>query len=122
MRPIRWACALAAFTLLPTAASIAGPCGEQIKQLEQSAKKTDAKNNPGSQEQPTDTGAAKTPGSAQAGGPSTAGQTSAAAAGTDGGGTKSASAKILEAQAHDQRGDEPGCMKALEEAKKLTDS
>ena len=36
---------------------------------------------------------------------------------SQGGGQASASAKVLEAQAHDQRGDEAACMEAIEAAK-----
>lgn len=83
--------------------AFAGPCADEIAKLEKSAQSTDAKNSPGSQETPK----------------TADGQNSPAAADASGGGSKSASAKILEAKARDQRQDEPGCMKAVEEAKKL---
>lgn len=75
--------------------AVAGPCSEEIKALQGKAKGSDAASKPGNQ-------ATNTPG----------------ASSTEGGGEKSASAKVLEAQAHDGRGDEQKCMKAIEEAKR----
>ena len=76
------------------AAPAAAKCSDDIKMLQDKAKGSDAQSKPGSQNENT---------------PS--------AAPVQGGGGTSASAKILEAQAHDQRGDEANCMKAIEEAK-----
>ena len=86
----------------------------------------DAKNKPGNQSAPTDTGSAKTEGTASVGadkGASEQPKTSQAApTGSEGGGTKSASEQILKATAHDQRGEEAQCMDAVRAAKKLLDT
>lgn len=96
----RTATALAPLALLAAVAfaapAQAGKCADEIKALQAKAAQSDAKTKPGN-------------------------QTSTSAPGTkpsEGGGATSASAKVLEAQAHDQRGDEAACMKAIEEAKK----
>lgn len=76
--------------------ALAGKCSDEIKAMQGAAAKSDAQAKPGN-------------------------QTSTTAPGTkpsEGGGERSASAKILEAQAHDKRGDEAACRKAVEEAKK----
>lgn len=82
------------------AAPAAAKCADDIKAMQSKAAERDAAVKPGQQTKTT------SPGTQPA----------------EGGGAASASAKILEAQAHDQRGDEANCMKALEEAKKLPPS
>lgn len=114
-----------ALTCISTVA-IAGECTDQIKALQQSAAMTDAKNKPGNQSTPTDTGSAKTEGTASVGADKGAGEqpktSEAAPIGAAGGGTKSASEQILKATAHDQRGEEAMCMEAIQAAKKLLDT
>jgi hypothetical protein len=83
---------LAAFAL-PAPAS--AKCADEIKALEQKAKASDDRSNVGSQAETSSPGTVP----------------------KQGGGEPSASAKVLEAQAHAQKGDEAACMKALEEAK-----
>lgn len=93
--------ALAAFAVVLASTPAGAKCSDEIKALQGPASQTDAANKPGQQKQTTDP---------------------QSTAGADGGGTKSASAKILEAQAYDQRGDEANCMKAIGEAKAATDA
>lgn len=76
------------------AAPATAKCSDEIKMLQGKAAGSDAKSKPGNQT-----------------------ENNPSAAPVQGGGEPSASAKILEAQAHDQRGDEANCMKAIEEAK-----
>jgi hypothetical protein len=86
----------AAAATLATAAPAAAKCSDEIKALQGAAASSDAARSPGSQ--------------AETSAPGTMPK--------EGGGERSASAKVLEAQAHDQRGDEAACMKAVDEAKK----
>ncbi|GLK79719.1 hypothetical protein [Methylopila turkensis] len=94
----RYVIAVLAVGLMTPFAAFA-KCSDEIKALQQQASAADARDKPGNQ--------------AKADNPA------ASPSGNEGGGTKSASAKVLEAQAHDQRGDEALCMKAVEEAKTL---
>lgn len=71
-------------------------CSDEIKAMQGKAASSDAVKKPGN-------------------------QTTTSSPGTEpseGGGQRSASAKILEAQAHDQKGEEAECMRAVEEARK----
>lgn len=93
----RFAILLVALTAaVPTVAF--AKCSDEIKALQGKAAGTDAQTKPGNQTNST------SPGTVPA----------------EGGGQPSASAKILEAQAHDQKGNEAACMNAVEEAKKMT--
>ena len=70
-------------------------CADEIKALQGKAAGKDAATKPGNQNVGSSTDNAP----------------------SQGGGQASASAKVLEAQAHDQRGDEAACMEAIEAAK-----
>lgn len=94
---IRYALALACMAAFATTAASA-KCSDDIKQLQSKAAATDAVTKPGNQN------SSSTPGTVP----------------SEGGGQASASAKVLEAQAHDQKGDEAECLKAVEAAKAAT--
>lgn len=91
---------LASLLMLMTAGVADAKCSDEIKALQGKAASTDAANKPGAQKETGDP---------------------QSTAGVEGGGTKSVSAKILEAKAYDQKGDEANCMKAVNEAKAATD-